>query len=77
MHEFPNSRTRLIVPESIMPERPYQEDPELGDENDPEYKQEMFETFKVMRWTPDEITDPQYRKEYAEWLEDHHLLNEE
>lgn len=51
-----------------MPERPYDEDPELGDEDDPEYKEEIFETMKSMGWGPEKLTDPAEREEYAEWL---------
>ncbi len=44
-------------------------DPELHDENDPAYKEEMFETMKAMGWKPERITnDPKCAKEYAEWL---------
>jgi hypothetical protein len=47
---------------------PYEEDPELGDEDDPEYQEEMFKTFQSMCWTPDKIRDPEWRDLYAEWL---------
>lgn len=43
-------------------------DPELGGENDPAYKGEMFETFLSMGWKPEILTDPGYRAAYAEWL---------
>jgi hypothetical protein len=46
-----------------------EEDPELGDENDPEYKEEMFETYLYMGWKPTDLRDPKDQKEYAEWLE--------
>jgi hypothetical protein len=47
----------------------YDADPELGDENDPEYKEEMFRSFRHMGWKPEDIaTDPVYAAEYAEWL---------
>jgi hypothetical protein len=50
-------------------ERPYLEDPELGDENDPEYRQEMLETFKSLGLTPADIkTDDKLRADYAAWL---------
>ena len=50
-----------------MKQRPYDEDPKLGDENDPEYKDEMFEAFLEMGWTPDQLVDPKDQKEYADW----------
>ncbi len=46
----------------------FDEDPEPADEDDPEYQEEMFQTFKVMKCKPDEIKDPKYRQLYAEWL---------
>lgn len=50
-------------------ERPYFDDPELGDENDPAYREEQFETYKAMGWTPDDIkTDDVHRAAYAAWL---------
>lgn len=49
--------------------RPYVDDPVPGDEKDPEYREELFETFKVMRSRPEEIVDKKMAKEYAEWLE--------
>ncbi len=52
-----------------MKHREYVEDPEPGDENDPAYKLEMFETFKEMGWKPEDLTgDPKYAAEYAVWL---------
>ena len=44
-------------------------DPEPGDENDPAYREEMFETFKFMKIKPEELADPAYRAEYLKWLE--------
>jgi hypothetical protein len=50
-------------------ERPYKDDPELGDENDPAYMLELFETAKAMGWGPEDIrTDEQFRADYAAWL---------
>lgn len=44
------------------------EDAELHDEQDPEYREEMFRSFKEMGWTPEDIKDPVYREQYREWL---------
>ncbi len=46
----------------------YEEDPEMGDENDPEYKAEMFETFRYMNVEPEELPNPAFRAEYVAWL---------
>ena len=44
-------------------------DPEPKDENDPAYKEEMFQTFKSMRLKPEELTqDTEWAAEYGEWL---------
>ncbi len=51
-----------------MKNRTYDEDPELEDENDPEFKEEMFQTFKHMGWTPDDLKNPGDKQEYAAWL---------
>jgi hypothetical protein len=51
--------------------RRYEEDPVLGDEDDPSYMEEMFETFKELGWSPEKIQDEKYRKAYADWLETH------
>jgi len=58
-------------------ERPYLDDPEPGDENDPAYREEMFETFKSMGLTPDEIrTDDKFKADYADWLKKPHVEKE-
>lgn len=49
----------------------YEGDPEPGDENDPAYKEEMFHTFKAMKWAPEKLTDPKEADEYREWLKTH------
>lgn len=56
------------IVEDTMKNKPYNEDPEPGDENDPAYKEEMFETFKYMGWEPEDLTDPKDQQEYAHWL---------
>ena len=43
-------------------------DPELGDENDPAYKEELFQGYKFMGWTPADLADPIDCQEYADWL---------
>jgi hypothetical protein len=49
-----------------------EEDPELQDENDPEYKEEQCETFKYRGVKPEQITtDPEFREYYREWLKKH------
>jgi hypothetical protein len=48
--------------------RDYQEDPEMGDENNPEYREEMFQMFRTLGWGPDDLIDRQYASQYAEWL---------
>jgi hypothetical protein len=51
------------------PDRPYLEDPELQDDSDPEYREEMFKGFQYSGLKPEDITtDPQCAKEYARWL---------
>lgn len=45
------------------------EDPELGDENDPDYRKEMFLTYEQMGTKPDELIDPKMREQYRAWLE--------
>ncbi len=47
----------------------YEEDPTLGNEDDPEYKAELFESFREMGWRPEDLKDPQDQREYAEWLQ--------
>jgi|PersoiStandDraft_1058852.scaffolds.fasta_scaffold271941_1 hypothetical protein len=44
------------------------EDPELGDENDPEYEEEMFRTYQAMGWKAEAFPDREYAKKYAKWL---------
>ena len=48
--------------------REYIENPDPLDDSDPEYMEEIFETYKYMGWTPEMIRDPQEREEYAAWL---------
>lgn len=49
-------------------ERPYVEDPAPGDENDPEYMDEVFQSFKYMKWKPEDLRDLKDQKRYADWL---------
>lgn len=42
-----------------------------GDENDPAYEEEMFETHKFMKTDPAMLVDPAYRAKYVAWLELH------
>lgn len=49
----------------------YQEDPDLGDENDPAYKEEMFRFFQIRGWTPEDLKDKTYAEEYGKWLQSH------
>ena len=44
------------------------DDPEPGNEDDPEYQDEMFRTFRHMGWKPEDLMDPKYASKYAEWL---------
>jgi hypothetical protein len=46
----------------------YDEDPELHDENDPEYQQEMFRIYQSLGWRPEDLHDRAYAEQYAEWL---------
>jgi hypothetical protein len=46
----------------------YVEDPELPDENEPEFQAEMFQLFRMRGWTPEDIKDPKYAVKYAAWL---------
>jgi hypothetical protein len=68
--------TCRIEKEEEMPlTRPYLDDPEPSDENDPEVKEEMFRTFQYMKIKPEELKEDQ--EEYAAWLakvdgEEHH-----
>jgi hypothetical protein len=45
-------------------------DPEPPDENDPEFKRELFETFRALRTKPEDLIDPHDAAEYAEWLKE-------
>jgi hypothetical protein len=49
----------------------YFDDPEFPDENDPEFKLEMFEIHKYRGLKPDDLrgATPEYRASYAAWLE--------
>ena len=47
----------------------YLDDPELGDEDDPEYREQLFETFQASGQEPEDVrTDDQFRADYAEFL---------
>jgi hypothetical protein len=48
--------------------RDYREDAEPGDEDDPEYRAEIFRIFRTLKWKPQDIKDPVYSAQYAEWL---------
>ena len=44
------------------------DEPDPEDENCPEYKEEMFRTYKEMDWTPEDLKDPTDQEEYRAWL---------
>jgi hypothetical protein len=44
-------------------------DPEPHDEDDPEYKEEMFATMKAIGCKPEGLIDPEEAAEYQAWLE--------
>ena len=46
----------------------YVDDAELGDENDPEYQEQVFEIFQARGWKPEDLIDGEYAGKYAEWL---------
>ncbi len=48
--------------------RRYEEDPVLGDENDLDNKNELFETFKSMGWQPEHLKNKKDQAEYRKWL---------
>ena len=50
--------------------RPYNDDPELPDEDDPVFKLEMFELFKFRGTNPEKIVDEKFRDEYVNWLKE-------
>lgn len=52
--------------------REYIENSDPLDDEDPEYKKEIFETYKAMGWPPEKIKDLQEREEYAAWLKKTH-----
>jgi hypothetical protein len=43
-------------------------DPELIDEDDPDFRTQMFELFQSLGWKPEDLTDRQYAAKYADWL---------
>ena len=46
------------------------DDPELPDENDPDFKEEMFALHQYLGDKPEDLSmTKKQRKEYAEWLE--------
>jgi hypothetical protein len=49
-------------------ERMMFDDPAPLDENDPEVKLEMFETYKHMGSKPEDLGDGKLSRDYAEWL---------
>lgn len=49
----------------------FEQEPEPLDENDPEVREEMFETLKYIGARPEDLPDPEERKQYAAWFELH------
>jgi hypothetical protein len=44
------------------------DDPELGDENDPDYQVEIFRILRAVHVSPEGVIDKQFAAKYAEWL---------
>jgi hypothetical protein len=44
------------------------EDPEPPDEDDPEFKEEMFDLMKSTGTKPEDLVDPVEAEEYRAWL---------
>jgi hypothetical protein len=55
--------------ETVDGPREWQDDPEPGDEDDPEYREEMFKSFEYGKVPPDHIRDKKMRADYVKWLE--------
>ena len=48
----------------------YQIDPEPPDENDPEFRHEVFQILREQGCTPGDLLDPADASAYARWLEE-------
>jgi hypothetical protein len=46
----------------------YDADPELIDDEDPEFQAQMFELFRSLGWKPGDLVDKEDAVKYAEWL---------
>ena len=44
------------------------EDPEVQDDTDPEFEEEMFHTMRAMGWKPEGLRDREFAAKFAEWL---------
>jgi hypothetical protein len=48
--------------------RPWQDDPEMGDMEDKEYREEIFQSLKDDNVPPEHLPDLKLRKQYSKWL---------
>ena len=51
--------------------RPWKDDPELGDMNDREYREEIFRSLQDDSIDPSHLPDPTLRRQYEDWLKKH------
>lgn len=49
------------------------DDPELPDENDQDFREEMFSLYQSMGDTPETLKDPEEARLYGEWLKKQEL----
>ncbi len=47
----------------------FDEDPDIGHAETPEYLEELYEMYKSLGWNPEDLTDEEHRQGYATWLE--------
>ena len=46
----------------------WDDDPDLPDEDDPDFREEMFQLFGMLGWAPEDLVNSAIRRLYSEWL---------
>jgi hypothetical protein len=49
-------------------ERPWKDDPDMGDMGNKTYRNEIFQSLKDDNVAPEHLPDLKLRKQYSEWL---------
>jgi hypothetical protein len=61
-------RIQMKRKDKVKVTRPWKDDPDMGDMEDPEYREEIFSSLQYDGVFPEHLPDLKLREQYSEWL---------